>query len=210
MSIQEALTELKTLELRIQRGLREVTNYGAVVIGDRTVKGFDSNDKFKKKAQSNFDSIKSLIDRRSVIKNAVVKKNAEVIVEIGTQTMTLAEAINQKTYIEAKKTLLSQLTSQYNRLMNDYQQAEYLYQQKLDSHVESIVGKDQKDKLKANEEIIKFFKEANEPKLLDPIDLKTTIEALSFEIEEFEGKVDLALTKANIINDIEFEDPTVE
>jgi hypothetical protein len=210
MSIQEGLNELKTLDARIQRSLSERSAYGAIVIGNRTVRGYDSNEKFTAKAKSNFDSVKALIQRRTLIKNAIIKKNAEVVVNISGKEMTLAEAINTKAYIDADRQLLSQLTFQYNKLINEFESAEYQYQQKLDTHVENIVGKEQKDKMKANEEIINFFKEANEPKFIDPIDLKEVIETMSKDIEEFESKVDFVLTRANITNDIEFDDPSYE
>lgn len=208
MSIQEGLNELKTLDSRISKALSERNSYGAVVIGQRSVRGYDSNEKFMEKARSAFQSIQALIQRRNLIKNAIIKKNAEVVVEIAEKEMTLAEAINTKTYIEADKQLLNQLTLQYNSLIRDLETAEYNYQVKLDSHVENIVGKEQKDKMKANQDIIKFFKEENEPHFIDPINLKETIDKMSDDIQQFESKVDFVLTRANITNDIEFEDPS--
>lgn len=208
MSIQEGLNELKRLKERIEKLRRSRETFGAVIIGNKIVRGYESNDAFSKKVQSNFDSIKGLLERRDLIKKAIIKKNAEVEVTIGKDVMTLAEAIYTKTAIEDKEYLLNQLTTQYNQLMKDHENAEYAYQNKLDAHVESIVGKEQKDKMKANEEVIKFFKEENEPKFIDPIKLNETIEKMSNEIGEFKSQVDLALTRANIINDIEFEDPS--
>lgn len=207
MSIQEGLNELGILDSRISRLLNAGSSYGAVVLGKRSVRGFDSNEKFEEKVKSDLQSVRALIDRRTSIKGAIIKKNAEVEVTIGGKTMTLAEAINTKTYITADKQLLNQLTNQYNTLTRDFANHESNYHAKLDAHIENIVGKEQKDKMKANEEIFKFFKEENEPKFIDPIGLNDLIEKMSSEIEEFEGKVDLVLTRANITNDIEFEDP---
>ncbi|AEO93788.1 tail fiber protein [Bacillus phage G] len=210
MSIQEGLNELKVLESRITKLLAERNTYVSVVIGDRSVRGYENNAAFEKKAKAKFDSIAALIERRTVVKNAIIKKNAEVQVEINGKTMTLAEAINYKTFIEEKKRFLSQLVSQYNTAMNQLENEEYSYKEKLDKHVETMVGSDRKDKMKENEEVIKFFKESNEPKLIDPVGLKDVIDKLTEEIEGFEAKVDFELTRANITNDIEFEDPTVE
>lgn len=209
MSIQEGLNELKNLDARIERALSIHNPYGAIVVGQRPVNGFESNEKYIEGTKSIFNSAKSLIKRRAQIKNAIIKKNAEVVVSIGDKKMTLAEAINQKTYITADKRLLAGMINQYTQLMRQMDQFEASYRQKLDLHVEQIVGKEQKDKMKANEEIIKFFKQENEPKFIDPIGLKESIEKMSQEIEEFEAKVDFVLTRANITNDIEFDDPTV-
>ena len=95
MSIQEGLNELKTLDARINKALSAQGQYAVVVTGKRVVRGFESNEKFINKAKAKFDSIQSLIKRRDLIKNAIIKKNAEVEVEIGNQNMTLAEAINK-------------------------------------------------------------------------------------------------------------------
>lgn len=210
MTIQEGLNELKILDSRIEKALQERNAYGAVVIGQATVKGFSSNESFVEKAKASFQSIQSLISRRSLIKNAIIKKNAEVVVEVAGKQMSLAEAINVKSYISEDKRLLALLTQQYNSLMYELEKAETTYRVKLDSHIENIVGKDQKDKMDANKSIIEFFDEKNLPKFIDAINLKDTIEKMSSEIEEFEGKVDFILTRANIINEIEFEDPTVK
>lgn len=210
MSIQEGLNELKTLDSRIERALNEKNVYGSVVIGERSVPGYESNEKFVEKSKAAFQSTQALIARRTTIKNAIIKKNAEVQVEIGNKAMSLAEAINTKSYIEADKRLLYQLTTQYNKLMREMESAEAQYRNKLDAHIENIVGKDQKDKMAANQSIIDFFSKQNEPKFIDAIGLKDQIEKMSKDIEEFESKVDFVLTRANITNDIEFEDPTVE
>jgi len=210
MSIQEGLNELKTLDARINRLLTGSKSYGAITIGERTVQGFDSNEKFIESAKAAFQSVQALIKRRTHIKNAIIAKNAQVIVEIAGVEMSLAEAINHKNYIKADKELYKTLVNQYNQLMCLLDSSESQYRQKLDAHVENIVGKDQKEKMKANEEIIKFFKEQNEPHFHDPIGLKDTIEKMAQEIEDFEAKVDFVLTRANITNDIEFIDPTIE
>lgn len=209
MSIQEGLNELKTLDARISQGMYR-KNYGIIITGQRVVPGYDSNEKFIEETKSSYQSVVALIKRRTLIKNAIIRKNAEVEVEIGDKVMTLAEAINHKSYIKADKDLLAQLTNQYNSLMSSFSNSYNHYQIKLDSYIEQIVGKDQKDKMKANEEILKFFKQENEPKLIDPIGLKSVIEQMTKEIGEFEARVDFVLTRANITNDIEFEDSTVE
>ena len=210
MSIQEGLNELKVLESRINKSLGNGDSYVAVVIGERPVRGFDNNEKFSSNAKGSYDSIKALIERKTLIKNAIIKKNAEVVVEIGGKQMTLAEAINNKTFIEDKKILLNRLTQQYNSAIRELERAEVLYREKLDKHIELTFGKEQKDKMKDNEEMFKFFNENNKPLFIDPINLKEVIDSLSEEIENFESKVDFVLTRANITNDIEFEDPTIK
>lgn len=211
MSIQEGLNELKILDSRIKKAVREKNTYTTVVIGDRVVRGYESNEKFAEKAKSTFDSVVSLIDRRALIKSAIIKKNAEVIVEINGERMSLAEAINNKAFIEDKKVLLEQLTSQYNSAMFDLERAEQTYNDKLDNYLTGFVTKDtSKDSLKNNEAIMLNFNNANKPQFIDPVGIKEFIEKLSHEIESFEAKVDFVLTRANITNDIEFEDPTFE
>lgn len=211
MSIQEGLNELKILDNRIKKSLKEKDTYATVVIGDRVVRGYDSNEKFSTKAKSSFDSVVALITRRSVIKSAIIKKNAEVIVDINGHQMSLAEAITNKALIEDKKILLGQLTAQYNNAMYEMERGEQTYNEKLDTYLANFVGKDgNKDSIKNNEAIMENFNNANKPKFIDPIGIKDFIENLSAEIDGFGAKVDYVLTRANITNDIEFEDPTYE
>lgn len=210
MAIQEGLNELKVLDSRIKKALNEQGSYVSVTIGEKSVRGYENNEKFAAKAKGNFDSINALLNRKTVIKNAIIKKNAEVVVEIGGKSMTLAEAINNKTFIEDKRVLLNQLMYQYNNAIRELERAEIAYQDKLDKHIEMTFGKDQKDKMKGTEDVFEFFNKNNKPSFIDPIKLKDVIDELSNDIDTFEAQVDFVLTRANIINDIEFEDPTIE
>lgn len=210
MSIQEGLNELNTLEKRIQKSLSKRLRFGAVVIGNKTVNGYNNNKDFEDDVQSTYDSIRALINRRTLIKRAIVKKNAEVPVTIGKETMTLAEAIERKNSIQYEEHLLHEMEKQYTFLMNDLGEKKEYYREKLDKHLENTLGKDQKDKMKENNPYLDFFKEENEPLFIDPINLKKEIDKLDDSISTFKEKVDNVLTAANVKNDIEFDDTPVK
>lgn len=208
MSIQEALNELSTLEKRIKNSLEKRLQFGAVVIGKKTVNGYNSNEEFENDVKSTYDSVRALIKRRTLIKRAVVKKNAEVEVTIGKETMTLAEAIERKSSIQYEERLLLEMERQYTRLITDLGDKKEYYRDKLDKYIENAVGKDNKEKVNKDDLVLKFFREENEPQFIDPINLRIEIDKLGESINTFKEKVDNVLTAANVKNNIEFEDPS--
>ncbi|MCA1064858.1 hypothetical protein QTG56_24940 (plasmid) [Rossellomorea sp. AcN35-11] len=209
MSIQEGLNEINTLESRIDKALSRRMQLGTVVIGDKTVNGYKDNNEFEKAVKSTYDSVRALIERRTLIKRAIVKKNAEVEVSINGRTMTLAEAIDEKNQlIPFKESLLLEMQRQYTSLMKDLGEKQEYYRNKLDKHIETAVGKDNKDKVTEDNAMLKFFKEQNEPVLIDPINLREQIDLLEDWITEFKEKYNNIMTAANVTNDIEFEEPS--
>ncbi|MFD2116877.1 hypothetical protein ACFSTH_20895 [Paenibacillus yanchengensis] len=210
MSIQEALNELSTLNKRIEKSIHKRIQFGAIVIGKKPVNGYNSNEEFQKDVKSVYDSMRALIHRRTLIKRAIVKKNAEVEVTIGNQVLTLAEAIERKNSIKLEETILREMENQYTTLMNEFASTKEYYRERLDRHIENAVGKDNKDKFKEDNAMFNFFKEENEPAFIDPIHLRKEIDALDEEITTFKEKVDNVLTTANVKNNIEFEDPAVK
>jgi hypothetical protein len=213
MSIQEGLNELSTLEKRIQKALTRRMQFGAVVIGDKAVNGYKDNEDFQQKVKSTYESVKALINRRTLIKRAIVKKNAEVVIKINEQEMTLAEAIERKNSIQYEEQLLAEMERQYTQLMNELGDKKEYYRDKLDRHIEMIVGKDnkeKKEKYKDDVALLDYFNKEHEPKFIDPLDLKEEIEKLELSIATFKEKVDNVLTAANVMNNIEFEEPSVK
>ncbi|WP_083248995.1 hypothetical protein [Bacillus solimangrovi] len=212
MSIQEGLNELSTLEKRITKALTRRIHFGAVVIGRKAVNGYSNNEEFEKDVKSTYDSARALIKRRTLIKRAIVKKNAEVEVTIGGQTMTLAEAIERKNSIHFEEQLLHEMERQFTQLMNDLAEKKEYYRDRLDDHLTRSVGKENKEKLNINEDdpMLKFFRDENEPNFIDPINLRKEIDELDLSISMFKEKVDNVLTAANVKNDIEFDDTSVE
>ena len=202
MTIHAALAELKKLDQRINRAIRNGRFVG-------TIKGQKSNEKvqntvetreeFKVTAKAAFDSATDLIKRRNEIKKAITLSNATTKTKVGEKEMTVAEAIEMKTSIEYKKDLKRALDIQYSSAIATIERANEKVESNMDRILESM-GKD------ANKEFIDNYRATYSYSVVDPISIKEKIEELSKEIEDFESNVDIALSVSNATTFITIED----
>lgn len=201
ISIAKGLVELKLLDKRIHRTINDSILAG-YTIGKKAMTGFANTEEIEKRSKSDYQSIQDLIKRRNEIKSAIVVSNANTLVDVAGVSMTVAEAIERKSSIEYDKMLLNKLKQTYANIVNHVDRVNDEVKNRLDKQLEILYGKDGKNKAAENEELTKVFKEDNEAKFIDPINLKEKIDKLQVEIEDFEANVDLALTENNALTKI--------
>lgn len=204
MSITRALVELKTLNNRIIKAVT-VIDPVTLVIGKNSPRGYKSTEEFETKAKADFASADALIKRRAAIKGDIVKANAITMVTIAGKSMSIAQAIEKKNSIKYDKSLLERLSKLYFDVLKQSVGLEAEVEMKLQRLLEVNFGKESKAKTEEFEAIAKPFKEANQPRIIDPLDLKNLIEKIQKEISEFEGEVDFILSEANAKTEIEVE-----
>lgn len=202
ITITRALAELKLLDKRIQRSINDSVLAGYTV-GKKIMTGFNSVEEIEQRAKSDYQSIQDLIKRRNDIKAAIVVSNATTRVEIAGNTMTVAEAIERKSSIDYDKMLLNRLRSTYSSIVNQVDRVNEEVKNRLDRQLEVLYGKEGKSKAIENEELTKAFKEDNEAKMIDSLNLKNRIEKLTKDIEDFETEVDFVLSESNTITRID-------
>ncbi|MGG0667679.1 hypothetical protein ABE073_04035 [Lederbergia citrisecunda] len=201
MTITRALAELKLLNDRIYRTVNNAT-FGGIKVGKKVSAGFSSVEDVEKRAKADYQSVQALIKRRNEIKAAIVVSNATSKVEIAGQTMTVAEAIERKTSIEYEHALLNRLKQTYVGLTRQVDDVNEKVRNRLDSHLETLFGKEGKSSAQANDDIVKAFKSDNEAEFIDPLKLKDKIEELEKSIEDFLLEVDFSLSESNTLNRI--------
>ncbi|MEK5036319.1 hypothetical protein MKY96_33350 [Paenibacillus sp. FSL R7-0302] len=204
-SITRALNELKLLDTRINRSINEA-KLATIQVGKKLIDGHITPEAYAEAAKASVASITALITRRNEIKSKIVLSNATTPVKFPSgRTMSVAEAIERKGSIIYDKTFLNTLRNQYNGAINSLVRENQNVKVQLERRIENILGKG--DALKGKdaeiEQITKSFNAENEAKLIDPIVLKTLIEKLTAEIEEFENEVDFILSESNTRTDIE-------
>lgn len=205
MTIHRGLSELKTLDDRIEKAISTGLFVSVAQVG-RKINGQFNEDEFGKIAQSDFDSINALIDRQKVIKQAIVMSNATTKLTVGTKTMTVASAITEKSRLGWKKSLLQQMTNQLNWAKGTANKNNELVAQNAQKIAEAMLGKDNVKVSKEDyENVTKPFLSNNEFHLVDPLNIHDKIKALSDEISEFEMNVDAALSESNAITFIEVD-----
>lgn len=206
MTITRALAELTLLDSRISRAISDAMLVTSKKNSAKNVlNGRKTVEEFNKEAKATYQSIQDLIERRKQIKELIVESNARTKVSIGGKEYTVASAIERKASIGYEKSLLGKLVNSLSqcerkveddnqRVENEINQMNLAYMSKDNSVSDTM--------LKMNTE----YREQNQSILIDPLNLKETIDKLRKEIEDFESEVDFSLSESNSITRIEIAD----
>lgn len=193
MTITEALVELKTLNSRIIKA----TETEFIGVAQNSELESTAWKEFEERAKANFQSAIDLINERTKIKSAIVKSNAETSVKIGTDEMTVAEAIERKTSINYEKMLLQTLKREFASCKMSVEQNNAAVNRKLDALIESLVGSDKKVDPSEQTATAEAYIARNGYTLVDPIKIQNAIDTFEKRIDEFEANVDVALSVSN-------------
>lgn len=204
VTIHRALSELKLIGAKIQKGIEEI-NPSGIAQKDKLVNQVYQRDEFEKNAKKKFQSVTDLIDRRNRIKSAIVKANGVTEVEVAGEKMTIADAINLKAVVQFKKSLIDTLKKRHNQAKanleknNTQVEANALQLAQVALQKEGVkIGDDDAQK------VIKPFLDANLFSLIDPIGVEKTIEEMEKKLGDFEAEVDAVLSEINAVTFIEF------
>ena len=202
MSITQGLAELKLLDKRINKlvGVErcndvQIPCFIFVNISTKT-KPIDA-DRFKKEVLANYQSLNDLLKRRNTIKRAIILANATTQVKIGTWTGTVAEAIEQKSSIKYKQTLLFCMKKQMEDVNARLTEGKAELENRLDRLLSSEMGKDVKTNPETVTALTKSFNENNRVVLIDPLDAAKLISQMEDEVESFATNVDWVLSEMN-------------
>lgn len=206
MTIHRALSELKTLDDRTEKAIKDINPTGVKQQGKKVNNVYDETD-FVKDAKANLQSATDLIKRKTAIKSAIVQSNSETKVKIGSVEMTVADAITEKDNIKFKKSLLTSLESKYKKSVADLN----LNNEKVNENADQVAGftlnNDGKtpEKLSSTEAVAlrKSYIDANEFALINPLGIEKYVKEETEKIAIFEMEVDAVLSESNAITMIE-------
>ncbi|MFS0576896.1 hypothetical protein AB1K83_14750 [Sporosarcina sp. 179-K 3D1 HS] len=139
MSIHRALSELKTLNDRIAKAIREAD---FIATDRKSAQKFNglSIDEYEKTIQAGFDKAVSLIERRNRIKDAIVQSNAVTEVVVAGETMTVAKAIERKTSIQNEENLLASMVEARRTAINRLTKENESLPRRLEEYLTAILG----------------------------------------------------------------------
>ena len=161
-----------------------------------------TKDDFEKLSKSSVQSISDLLKRRKAIKQKVSLANATTKVTVGKEEYFIAEAIERKQSIANDINFLNTLKQQLIRTESDVNAKNANMEQKIDSLLSDKMSSEKSK----GEEVIEFqksYRALNETKIFDTIDIRSLIDKLEKEIEDFQSNVDFALSEINTITTIE-------
>ena len=189
MLITQALDERDLLVKKIGDKIRKnsfiaTKKHNADVIAEQK----QSADEFKKEAESSFQSIQDLIARFNRIDAAIVRSNAETMIETSCGSMTVAGAISLRNRMKGcgsydgeadfEGNLLNKLNNEYNKAIQKVEAKN----KELDSTAEgmrlSILGKDAKTKDDKPLAVVDAYVSENTTELVDPLEIKKKIDSL--------------------------------
>ena len=213
ITLTEALAELKLLDKKINKKLRELLNHDKIFVVDYKLgnekvlrMSRKTEDEFKRDAQSELDSIKALINNRKKLKAKIAETNAITKVTIAGKEYTIVEAIERKNSIEQEKALLNKLVAQYDFIKSRVDEINERAEEEVDRLLEAKLSNESKntpaEEIKKLKDILLSDKKAE---FVDPLNIQKYIEDLSNEIEEFERNVDVALSIVNAKTEIEID-----
>lgn len=204
MTIHEALSELKVLNSRINKEIRNATFCTVNKHSNTKIDG-KLIDEWKANVKAQYQKITDLIRRRTAIKKAVVRSNAVTEVTIGGETMTVAEAIEYKDVgIDFTENLLEKISNQRNLAMTSLKNNEEALEAKANAHIVALFGsKDNDIDSDTIETTKKNFIDSNMLDYIDPINTEKVITELFDKIDVFRSKVDSALSVSNATTTIE-------
>ena len=207
ISLHRALGELKLIDNKINKQLSKISPVGFRKKGDTAlVNGSIEREKFKESAISTYDSIRALIKRKTIIKTAIVLKNATTTVRVGEETMTIAEAITKKSYIAADMALLDKLKQSDTKVRAIVERDNTTVANNALKLVQAAMGSESDSKADEVDIIKSTYIENNEVVLVDPLQITEVIERLDNSIDVFRTEVDSVLSEANATTFIELED----
>ena len=199
MSITQGLAELKLLDKRISKSLGWGCDLEWAQLRTKAKKVDEAD--LKKTVQSEYQSYMDLVKRRDLIKRAIVLSNAQTQITIGTGpnkwSGTVAEAIEHKSSLKYKKTLLGYMEKNIIVVDNEYNDAMEALEKRLDGLLTSELGKDVKTNPETITALRNSFMETNKVEIVDPMNVKKMAKELEEEIDTFESNVDWTLSEAN-------------
>lgn len=205
MLVTQALNELSLLDSRITRETNQAKFIVAAKTNEKKVTPNVTKEDFSKQAQSDYQSILDLIQRRDAIKKAIVASNAVTMVTINDEEMTVASAIELKTAIEYEAGLLRVMKNQYEKAKSDVNIQNIRLEEKIDNFIsQNISGKEAKAKKDDYAALVDPIRTAGEYSLVDPLYIEEKIKELENRIDGFRANVDSVLQISNCTTLIEF------
>ena len=187
LTITRGLTQLKTLDKRIRKGISNGC-FVTYEVGNKVQNECDP--------RADFQSVMDLIEYRDRLKSAIVKSNASTKVKIAGKKYTVAEAIEAKTSIQYRAQLLKALRQNLDNVRYNVDEINQDVQRRLDRLIEASVGSDSKNKTEIDA-ISKPFLQRNEAQIVDNLGIEDKIKKLDKELEDFISDVDVALSESN-------------
>lgn len=201
MSIQQALNELKLLDKRINKGIDSLIS-ATYIQNEKLPKEYKNEEDFQNIAKANYASATALIARRNLIKGKIMNSNANTLVTIAGETMTVLEAIDRKTAINYESQLVNKLSNGFTKASRHVDLTNMAQDSEASNKISGITS----SKDESSKELIKAITDLYEGKkakligadLVQGVKVSDLIDTLENKIDAFLSEVDYTLTESNV------------
>lgn len=202
MSLHRVMAEIKSIEEKL--ALVAKHNFVSVVKGEsRDDAATAVRLQFITDAKSALDKSVNMIKNLASLKSARNKANASLTVVINGKAITIDEALAQKAAIIHKNNLIEAIVSQLVLAQRQGLQAEQEIEVKVAAQLVAMFNNTRKATEDELTVIRNGFERSLKPIVLAPEGLKTTLDNMKNDVDEFVKEIDFVLSEANALNKID-------
>jgi len=203
MTLTRALNEVKLIEKKINK--YSTPNATWVAVSKNGKIGNSDVDTLTKIVKENKQSVSDLISRRNRIKHKIITANNEATLTVASQTMTIAEAIDLKNFINIERDIYRTIKIHINDTEREYERKK----QDVDNLVERTVAQSLQSDGKKDANLIsgieKYVRDNNKIALEDPANIREWVDKKLEYVDEFISEIDFCLSEINAITKIEVD-----
>ena len=203
LTLTRALAELKLLDSKISKAIQELKSVSYSV--NNIVPEFRvTSDEFKANYNSQMQSIQDLRNNKVILKNALMKANAETKVTIGGKEYTILEALNRKTDISTENLLVQTMKKQLSASIANVNSIN----NSIESNIENTIRSKSASSGNQSKDYIQTVRDSYKPQMPELVNadvVEKLIKDKEEEISEFIAEVDYALSEVNAITKIKVD-----
>lgn len=208
MTIHEALAVVKVLDSKITDKMNSTSFVAAKKAGVKKVNNVDVAE-YVSRANSTYQAIIDLINRRKALKNAISMSNASTKVVIGGVEYTVAEAIEMKREgISNYALLINILSNQMANAERSIVMRNEELERSADAYINSLYGQKEKMTLDMAETAAaarKTYIDMNSLEIVSMDNIYDNIVKLRDKMDAFSSEVDSKLSISNALTTITIE-----
>lgn len=191
ISITRALGELKLLDKRIQSSIDSARFVSIKVPSDT----YETTSSDSKKYQSWYDKINQLQRNRVLLKRAITLSNAKTFVKLNGESMTVADAIVEKSMVPSERVLLDKMKANMREVRAQVDR----HNSNLDIEISSLTERaTSKEKVASSDlDFVETYRKSRVAGFNDPLDMESKILELSERLDKFDAEVDYVLSESN-------------
>ena len=208
LKMTQALDEKNFLKIKITTA---ITNFNPITVVRPKDTVYKNKETFEKDAKATYQSIVDQIDRYNRLSSAIIKANAEAMIEVKGMTMSRAEAISLRTQLKSadnlEQKLLVKMRQSSREASMDLTELQSGLNNIRDKYASNMIASNStKEKSLSDDdiEIIDKLTAGYVPEVIDPINLEDKITSYGDKYDNLLQELETAIKLSNATTDVTF------